>query len=410
MDIVCGNAEAEVIQFSFAREIDGVDLSEYAWSVTVKNSGGFSDVYVQGVEGSCLSSTTVGDDSISISWKLGGVALSKAGRTLYQLAGTKDGAVKRFPYRTINVLSYIASDLSDEAEADNSALHETIEYVSEQLPGILEAEEARVAAETARASAETARAAAETARDAAEQARAAAETARASGFAQIDLTVSKTGRETTVTAVNAQGEESTATVLDGKDGAGTAYLLDKIVLLIDNVGLIVAVNYIRHIDRITCGDFLILLQQLNSMPAVIGQVRIFPLQLCHDTVNLVLNGIAVNHCAVVRTGGRLEAITDTPKRNKSEVPEAQRSTQHNLRTFAAILSCHTIDHRLLYQGQNLHQHSRDTNSKHLGKQSTINSDIFIKIEGVKRSGCRSFPVCPCFHPGIPIDCFRNIQG
>lgn len=221
VDIVCGNAEAEVIQFSFDREIDGVDLSEYTWSVTVKNSGGFSDVYMQGVEGSCLSASAVSDESISISWRLGGVALGKAGRTLYQLAGTKDGAVKRFPYRTINVLSYIASDLSDEAAADNSELHATIEYVGTKLPGILEAEAARVAAETARALAEEARAAAETARAAAEEARVAAEAARASGFAQIDLTVSKTGRVTTVTAVNAQGEESSAQVMDGNDGAGT---------------------------------------------------------------------------------------------------------------------------------------------------------------------------------------------
>lgn len=221
VDIVCGNANAEVIRFTFDKEIDGVDLSEYAWSVTVKNSGGFSDVYMQGVEGSGLSSTTVGDDSISIDWMLRGVALGKAGRTLYQLAGSKNGAVKRFPYRTINVLSYLASDLSSEAEDDNSALHETIEYVSTELPGILEAEEARVAAETARALAEEAREAAETARKAAEEAREAAEAARASGFAKIDLTVSKTGRETTVTAVNAQGEESTAKVLDGKDGAGS---------------------------------------------------------------------------------------------------------------------------------------------------------------------------------------------
>lgn len=35
-------------------------------------SPGFSDVYIQGTEGSCLSSTTVGDDSISINWKQGG--------------------------------------------------------------------------------------------------------------------------------------------------------------------------------------------------------------------------------------------------------------------------------------------------------------------------------------------------
>ena len=72
--------------------------------------------------------------------------------------------------------------------------------------------------------------------------------------------------------------------------------LDKIILLIDNVGFIVPVDHIWHIDRITCRDFLIPLQQLNGVPAVIGQVRIFPLQLCHDKINLVLNSITVNHC------------------------------------------------------------------------------------------------------------------
>ena len=72
--------------------------------------------------------------------------------------------------------------------------------------------------------------------------------------------------------------------------------LNKIILLIDNVGFIVPVDHIRHIDRITCRDFLILPQQLNGVPAVIGQVRMFPLQLCHDKINLVLNSITVNHC------------------------------------------------------------------------------------------------------------------
>ena len=73
-------------------------------------------------------------------------------------------------------------------------------------------------------------------------------------------------------------------------------LLDKIILLIDDVRFIVPVDHIRQIDRITFVDLLILLQQLNGVPAVIRQIRIFPLQLRHDKVNLVLNSIAVNHC------------------------------------------------------------------------------------------------------------------
>lgn len=222
VDVVCGNAETEVIRFTFDREIDGTDLSGFAWSVTAKNSGGFSDVYMQG---SGLSSATEDEDSISMDWTLYGVAVGRTGRTLYQLSGTKDGAVKRFPYRTINVLSYLASDLSSEAEADNSALHETIEYVSTELNGMLAAEEARAAAETARAEAEAARTAAETARAEAEAARAAAEAARESAFAQIDLTVEKSGNVTTVTATNAQGQTSAAQVKDGQNGSGTGDML-----------------------------------------------------------------------------------------------------------------------------------------------------------------------------------------
>lgn len=253
VDIVCGNAEAEVIRFTFDREIDGVDLSGYVWSVTAKNSGGFSDVYMQGAEGGGMSDATEDESSISIDWTLGGVALARTGRTLYQLTGQKDGAVKRFPYRTINVLSYLASDLSSEAEADNSALHDTIEFVGAELNGIMTAEAARKAAETARIAAEAAREEAEAARAAAEAARVAAEATRGSAFAKINLTVGKSGSVTTVTATNAQGQTSTAQVLDGENGSGSGDMLRR-VYDTDNDGVVELADRAQNMPLPTATD------------------------------------------------------------------------------------------------------------------------------------------------------------
>lgn len=266
ISVVCGNANAEVIRFTFDRNSDGKDLGGCAWAVTAKNSGGFSDTYMEGhgVE------KTVTAGSISVDWTLSGIAVGTAGRTIYQLIGL-DGTevVKQFPYHTLNVLSYLQSSLSTEAEEDMSALWETIEYVGNELPGILdaeaerkeaeearedaedaraaaedqreeneaerqenesarttaetgraEAETARAEAEKARAKAESARAEAEADRAAVEEARAAAEASRAEGFDKIDLYTSKEGRITTVTAVNAQGTVTTSEVTDGKDGTG----------------------------------------------------------------------------------------------------------------------------------------------------------------------------------------------
>lgn len=274
IDVVCGNANAEVIRFVFDRNSDGVDLADCAWAVAVKNSGGFSDVYM---EGHGVTNVTVNDDSISVDWQLFGIAVGATGRTIYQLMGLQGKAiVKQFPYHTINVLSYLQSTLSSEAEEDHSALRETIEYVGNQLPGILEAEAVRRAAETERAEAEDARNTAEeqrkiaeeirgsneesrlyheseriqneiqrvnaeTLRDdaealrtnaesaritaeknraSAEDSRVEAENKRAAAFALFDLTATRNGKSVTVSATNAQGRITVGEVMDGKDGNG----------------------------------------------------------------------------------------------------------------------------------------------------------------------------------------------
>lgn len=274
IEVVCGNANAEIIRFTFDRNSDGVDLSGCAWTVTAKNSGGFSDVYM---EGHGITNVSVSDTTISVDWALFGIAVGATGRTKYQLMGLQGKAiVKQFPYHTLNVLSYLESTLSTEAQEDISALWETIEYVGNQLPGILEAEAARklaeagrvnaenerVTAENARAAAEVtreqgeetrqnneaeriqdetlrreaeterddaealrknaeaARAAAEKNRAAAEDSRAEAESKRAADFANFDLTATRNGKVTTVTATNAQGKITVGEVMDGKDGNG----------------------------------------------------------------------------------------------------------------------------------------------------------------------------------------------
>lgn len=255
IDIVCGNGNTEVISFQFDRHSEGVDLAGLAWNVRVKNAAGFSDVYMEGQGITELEET---EDTITVEWTLAGTATAAVGRTLYQLEGLQGKAViKRFPVHTLNILSYLSTTLSTDAEEDHSQLRETIEYVGNELPGILEeearrkaaealrveAETAREAAEAARQEAETARAAAEEMRVEAEEAREAAEEQRAQTFALsqqqraeafseeqaqrkaafevLDLRVSKEGRTTTVYATNIDGTTTTANVLDGKDGEGS---------------------------------------------------------------------------------------------------------------------------------------------------------------------------------------------
>jgi len=255
IDIVCGNGNTEVISFQFDRHSEGVDLAGLAWNVRVKNAAGFSDVYMEGQGITELEET---EDTITVEWTLAGTATAAVGRTLYQLEGLQGKAViKRFPVHTLNILSYLSTTLSADAEEDHSQLRETIEYVGNELPGILEAEAQRKAAEALRVEAETAREAAEAARREAETARAAAEemrveaeeareaaeeqraqtfalsqqqraeafseeqAQRAAAFEVLDLRVSKEGRITTVTAVNIDGSTTSEQVLDGKDGEGS---------------------------------------------------------------------------------------------------------------------------------------------------------------------------------------------
>ena len=52
------------------------------------------------------------------------------------------------------------------------------------------------------------------------------------------------------------------------------HLLNKIVLFIDNIGLIAPVNDVRTGNRKLGRDFLILLQQFNGVPTTVTHLRI----------------------------------------------------------------------------------------------------------------------------------------
>ena len=180
IDIVCGNAEAEIVRFVFDRYSEGVDLAGLAWSVSVKNSGGFSDLYMEDYG---IIDVYEQDDKVIVRWKLFGTATAATGRLLYQLEGLLGKAViKRFPVRTLNIISYLSTNLSGDAEDDHANLRATIEYVGNELPKIL-----------------------------------AAEKARAEAFDRVELYVQKSGRITRVTAVDPDGIKTIATVLDGEN-------------------------------------------------------------------------------------------------------------------------------------------------------------------------------------------------
>ena len=62
-------------------------------------------------------------------------------------------------------------------------------------------------------------------------------------------------------------------------------------------------------------------------------------------------------CTVVRSGGGLEALTGSPQRNHREGLDAQRCSQNDLSSVAAVPGRNMIEGRLLYHGHDLHEHS-----------------------------------------------------
>ena len=58
---------------------------------------------------------------------------------------------------------------------------------------------------------------------------------------------------------------------------------------------VAAIQHLGKVHRVLLRDLLILLQQLQRMPAVVRQAWITTLQLQHDLVDLVLDLIGIDH-------------------------------------------------------------------------------------------------------------------
>lgn len=70
---------------------------------------------------------------------------------------------------------------------------------------------------------------------------------------------------------------------------------DEVIFLVDDVRLVAAIQHLGKVHRVLLRDLLILLQQLQRMPAVVRQTWITTLQLRHDLVDLVLDLIGIDH-------------------------------------------------------------------------------------------------------------------
>lgn len=72
-------------------------------------------------------------------------------------------------------------------------------------------------------------------------------------------------------------------------------LVDEIVFLVDDVRLIAPVDHIRQVHGIFLRDLPVALEQLQGVPPVIGEIRIFLLQHGHDLIDLVLDLVGIDH-------------------------------------------------------------------------------------------------------------------
>ena len=72
-------------------------------------------------------------------------------------------------------------------------------------------------------------------------------------------------------------------------------LADEVVFLVDDVGLVAAVQHPGQVHRVFFGDLLVPLQQLDGVPAQVGQAGVAAAQLGDDLVDLVLDLVRVDH-------------------------------------------------------------------------------------------------------------------
>lgn len=158
--LVRGDNESEVIRIEIARNIEGVDLSDFIWSVKYTNSAGQTDIDVLDVE-------EVNSHDIILLWTPGGAATSEPGITSFEIEGIDGERVWQSATQYIELLD----DLDGEPNYDPEEMSEVqrlIRFTKDEINALYSASEtATAAAAAANSAASEADAAAERANEAA---------------------------------------------------------------------------------------------------------------------------------------------------------------------------------------------------------------------------------------------------
>lgn len=139
--LVRGDNDSTILRMSVDRYDGGVDLAELTWMVNVLNADGEFDAC-------SLQDVIVSENSVSVEWFIGRTATRVEGETRFELEGVcGDGAVVwQSGYRVLMIYPDVSGFPQDAGEAELTEVAQLIEYVSNELPTVLEARDAAAAA------------------------------------------------------------------------------------------------------------------------------------------------------------------------------------------------------------------------------------------------------------------------
>ena len=158
--LIRGDNESEVIRIEIARNIEGVDLSDFVWSVKYTNSVGQTDICVLDVE-------EVNSHDIILLWTPGGAATSEPGTTSFEIEGINGERVWQSATQYIEILGDLDGEPNYDPE-EMSEVQKLIRFAKDEINALYSASEtASAAAATANSAASEADAAAERANEAA---------------------------------------------------------------------------------------------------------------------------------------------------------------------------------------------------------------------------------------------------
>ena len=72
-------------------------------------------------------------------------------------------------------------------------------------------------------------------------------------------------------------------------------LVDEVVLLVDDLRLVALVQHVGQVDGVLFADLLVPLEQLEGVPTLVDEARVFFVEGGDDGVDLVLHLVRVHH-------------------------------------------------------------------------------------------------------------------